>query len=188
MRKNYLLALMLSAAFLIYSCSGYRYPNYGGVSHKTAYKTMHRPMAARSIDNELYQGVEYLKKHRCRKAMTSFSNVRPDSFYKSYWLSIAEAQCRQYSYAIKKLKKISNETQDNIWSARIYASLGFFLLLSHKSGVKDYLDISLAYNMSNKLAYMLEFGKYKSYNSLPMQEKNSAENELFNTILSWYKR
>ena len=188
MKKAYLLVLMTSALFLVYACSKYRYPNYGGVSHKTVHETVHKPRATRSVDDKLYQGVEYLKKHRCKRAITSFSNIRSDSFYKFYWMSVAEAQCRQYSYAVKKLKKISNETQDNMWSARIYASLGFFLMLSHKSGVKDYLDISLAYNMHNRLAYMLEFGKYRNYNRLSKLKKNRAKDELFDIILSWYKR
>lgn len=184
MRKVRFAILIVFAIFLTYACSKYRYPNYGGVSRKT----VHKRNAARNIDNKLYRGIGYLKEHRCKRAITSFSNIRSDSFYKFYWMSVAKAQCRRYSYAVKELKNISNDTQDNIWSARIYASLGFFLMLSHKSGAKDYLDISLAYNMHNRLAYILKFGKYRNYERLSKLEKNKAKDELFNIILSWYKR
>ncbi len=141
------IALLFIVSIFVYSCTGeVKYPVYVKRAHPALKK---QRVQARQVRG-LKRGVVLLKRGRCREAIEFFHTC--PSFRGRYCLMVAYGYCGYVGRAKRLFGKLEERSRSNLWEGRLYATMGFFLMLKGSSSYRDYLAVAYAYDSNNRLA------------------------------------
>lgn len=93
------------------------------------------PGLVTASENALENGKKQLAKGHCKQAIHEFNKAvekDPKNFEALYWLSVAEGMCGYYPQAYNRLIHVVRYAPDDVWKARVYATIGVTLLYMEK--------------------------------------------------------
>ncbi len=168
-----LLAVLVLFGF-IYSCTtGVKYPSYRIAPSATSLKSAPRSGSVKR-EGGFVRGISLLKHGRCAEAIAFFK--RYSSFRGRYCLMVAYGYCGDIARAKRVFGTLEGKATSNRWEGRLYATMGFFLMLDRLPTYRDYLAVAYAYDASNPLALAL---------MRKPRIRSSDKRLYFNRIFSW---
>ncbi len=134
----------------------------------------HPPGLSIASDKAVENGKKQLRKRHCKQAIHEFEKaVRKDprNFEAQYWLAVAESMCGYDTQAIERLRITIDLAPSNVWSSRVYASIGVILY-------------SLG-RMEESKIYLEKARKIYPENEFAIEWKQRDKDSAFSIMLRW---
>jgi len=138
----------------------------------------------KAVDN----GKKHLRKGNCGKAIREFNKALekdPTNFEAIYWLGVAQGMCGYYSQAYDRLSIAIKYSPNDLWKARVYATIGLILIYMGKDDdAVIYLERARIIDPRNEIVISYYEYEDKKGKKGKIKKKPKGE-EGFQIVLRW---
>lgn len=139
-------------------------------------------------DKAVENGKKHLRRGNCRKAIHEFEkalNKNPSNFEALYWLGVAEGMCGYYSRSYDRLVVAVRYSPDNLWQARVYATIGLTLLyMNRESEAISYFERAKRIDPRNEIL-VVYYDEGKPGKGPKKIKRRPKDREGFEITLRW---
>ncbi|ADO44763.1 TPR repeat-containing protein [Hydrogenobacter thermophilus TK-6] len=133
-------------------------------------------------------GKKQLSKGHCKQAIHEFYKALekdPQNFEALYWLGVAEGVCGYYPQAYDRLTFVVRYAPDDIWRARVYATMGITLLyMGKEDDAVAYFEKARAIDPRNELVVAYYENDHKK-NKKHKIKKRPKDREGYEITFRW---
>ncbi|MFN7064968.1 MAG: tetratricopeptide repeat protein [Aquificaceae bacterium] len=141
-------------------------------------------------DKAVENGKKHLRSGNCSKAIHEFEKAldkNPSNFEALYWLGVAEGMCGYYSRSYDRLIIAIKYSPDNVWRAKVYATIGLTLLyMDREEEAISYFERARRIDPRNEIVIVYyDEGEMGKGPKKPKIKKRPKEKEGFEITLRW---